>query len=184
MTLITRRQALALSGSTLLVPALGRAADWPSGPVTFVVGYAAGGSSDINARELAHLMSPILGQQVIVDNKGGATGSIGLRAVAAAKPDGYTLFYAVSTNVIINPWVQKGMIDPIATLAPIWPAAPPLLSTMTCWPQRCESFCATRRAPVSVPPPGLLSTMTCWPRICASFSETMREEVSVEPPGA
>jgi tripartite-type tricarboxylate transporter receptor subunit TctC len=119
MTFITRRHALALGGGSLLLPSLARAADWPSSPVTFVVGYAAGGSSDINARELAHVMSPILGQQIVVDNKGGATGSIGLRAVAAAKPDGYTLFYAVSTNVIINPWVQKGMIDPITALAPI-----------------------------------------------------------------
>src|SRR5260370_4102744 len=122
MTFIPRRHALALamgSGGALLLPSLARAADWPSSPVAVVVGYAAGGSSDINARELAHIMSPILGQQIIVDNKGGAPGSIGLRAVAAAKRDGYTLFYAVSTNVIINPWVQKGMIDPIASLAPI-----------------------------------------------------------------
>ena len=63
-----------------------------TGPVTFVVGYAAGGSADINARELAQLMSPVIGQQIIIDNKGGAAGSIGLRAVAAAKPDGQTLF--------------------------------------------------------------------------------------------
>lgn len=120
MTLITRRRALALGTSGLLLPSTLRAQDgWPKSPVTFVVGYAAGGSSDINARELAQVMSPILGQQIVVDNKGGATGSIGLRAVAAAKPDGYALFYAVSTNVIINPWVQKGMIDTLATLAPI-----------------------------------------------------------------
>src|SRR4029077_5624789 len=44
---------------------------------------------------------------------------IGVRAVANAKPDGQTLFYAVGTNVVINPWVQKGMIDTLATLAPI-----------------------------------------------------------------
>src|SRR5258708_37661459 len=120
MNAITRRHALALGSATLLLPSALRAqAAWPTGPVTFVVGYAAGGSSDINARELAHIMSPILGQQIIVDNKGGATGSIGLRAVANAKPDGYTLFYAVSTNVIINPHVQKGMIDTIASLAPV-----------------------------------------------------------------
>jgi tripartite-type tricarboxylate transporter receptor subunit TctC len=68
---------------------------WPAGPVTFVVGYAAGGGADINARELGQLMSPIIGQQIIIDNKGGATGSIGVRAVANAKPDGQTLFYAV-----------------------------------------------------------------------------------------
>ena len=120
MNKITRRRTLALGSTTLLLPSASRAQPtWPSGPVTFVVGYAAGGSSDINARELAHIMSPVLGQQIIVDNKGGATGSIGLRAVANAKPDGYTLFFAVGTNVVINPHVQKGMIDTIASLAPI-----------------------------------------------------------------
>ncbi|MFI5003174.1 MAG: Bug family tripartite tricarboxylate transporter substrate binding protein, partial [Reyranellales bacterium] len=89
MTLFSRRHALALGSSAFVLPSTLRAqAAWPTGPVTFVVGYAAGGSSDINARELAHIMSPILGQQIVVDNKGGATGSIGLRAVASAKPDG------------------------------------------------------------------------------------------------
>src|SRR5215467_6237480 len=102
MTTLSRRHALALGGSAFLLPSVSRAEGWPTAPVTFVVGYTAGGSSDINARELAQVMSPILGQQIVVDNKGGATGSIGLRAVAAAKPDGYSLFYAVSTNVIIN----------------------------------------------------------------------------------
>ena len=120
MIVITRRHALALGSTTLLLPSALRAQSaWPTGPVTFVVGYAAGGSSDINARELAQFMSPIIGQQIIIDNKGGATGSIGLRAVANAKPDGQTLFFAVGTNVVINPWVQKGMIDTIASLAPI-----------------------------------------------------------------
>jgi tripartite-type tricarboxylate transporter receptor subunit TctC len=119
MTLITRRHALTLGGSALLLPSVARAADWPTGPVTFVVGYAAGGSTDINARELGQVMTPVIGQQIIIDNKGGAAGSIGLRAAAAAKPDGQTLFVAVGTNVIINPWVQKGMIDTISALAPI-----------------------------------------------------------------
>ncbi len=117
---ITRRNALALGGSSLLLPSVSRAqTSWPTGPVTFVVGYAAGGSTDINARELAHVMTPVIGQQIIIDNKGGAAGSIGLRAVANAKPDGQTLFVAVGTNVIINPHVQKGMIDTLANLAPI-----------------------------------------------------------------
>ena len=119
MTFLTRRQALA-GASTLMLPSIVRAqAAYPTGPVTFVVGYAAGGSTDINARELAQVMTPILGQQIVIDNKGGAAGSIGLRAVAGAKPDGYTLFVAVGTNVIINPHVQKGMIDTISTLAPV-----------------------------------------------------------------
>lgn len=120
MTKFTRRHALALGSTTLLLPSSLRAqAAWPNGPVTFVVGYAAGGGADINARELANIMSPMIGQQIVVDNKGGAAGSVGARIVAAAKPDGQTLFYAVGTNVVINPWVQKGMIDTLATLAPI-----------------------------------------------------------------
>src|SRR5882757_9271222 len=121
MTRISRRHTLAIAGSTaLLIPAVLRAqATWPNGPVTFVVGYAAGGGADINARELANIESPMIGQQIVVDNKGGAAGSVGARVVASAKPDGQTLFYAVGTNVIINPHVQKGMIDTLATLAPI-----------------------------------------------------------------
>jgi tripartite-type tricarboxylate transporter receptor subunit TctC len=120
MKAITRRNALILGSSAFLLPAAVRAqGGWPSGPVTLIVGYAAGGGADINARELAQIMSPLIGQQVIVDNKGGAAGSVGVRTVASAKPDGQTLFYAVGTNVIINPWVQKGMIDTIATLAPV-----------------------------------------------------------------
>ena len=120
MTRITRRHALALGSASLLLPSTLRAqAAWPTGPVTFVVGYAAGGGADINARELANIESPLIGQQIVVDNKGGAAGSVGARIVASAKPDGQTLFYAVGTNVIINPWVQKGMIDTIASLAPI-----------------------------------------------------------------
>ena len=120
MTVFTRRRMVALGMSTLALPSSLRAqAAWPTGPVTFVVGYAPGGSNDINARELAHLMSPILGQQIVVDNKGGANGSLGLRADATAKPDGYTLPYTSEQTVRVNPWVQKGMIDTLATLAPI-----------------------------------------------------------------
>ena len=65
MTLITRRHALALGSGALLLPSYARAAEWPSGPVTFIVGYAAGGSTDINARELGQVMTPVIGQQII-----------------------------------------------------------------------------------------------------------------------
>ncbi len=89
VTVFTRRRAVALGIGTLALPSsLGAQAAWPTGPVTFVVGYAPGGSNDINARELAQLMSPIVGQQIVVDNKGGANGSLGLRAVASASEHG------------------------------------------------------------------------------------------------
>ncbi len=117
---LTRRRAVALGAAAVALPSPPRAqAAWPTGPVTFVVGYAPGGSNDINARELAQLMSPILGQQVVVDNKGGANGSLGLRAVAGARPDGYTLSYTSAQTIVVNPWVQKGMLDTLTTLAPI-----------------------------------------------------------------
>src|SRR6516162_2535934 len=119
MSSIARRHALAAGASALLLPLVARAEGWPGGPVTMVVGYAAGGGADINARELAQILSPLIGQQAIVDNKGGAAGSVGVRGVASARPDGQTLFYAVGTNVIINPHVQKGMIDTLTSLAPI-----------------------------------------------------------------
>src|SRR5260370_30973489 len=108
MNKITRRHALALGSTTLLLPSALRAQSaWPNGPVTFVVGYAAGGSSDINARELAHIMSPILGQQIIVDNKGGATGSIGLPPVPNPKPHASTLFFPLGPQLAINPPLLK-----------------------------------------------------------------------------
>lgn len=120
MTAFTRRHAVALGATAFALPSLLRAqATWPTGPVTFVVGYAPGGSNDINARELAHLLSPILGQQVVVDNKGGANGSVGLRVVANARPDGYMLSYSSAQTVVVNQWVQKGMIDILTTLMPI-----------------------------------------------------------------
>lgn len=73
VTVFTRRRAVALGLSAAALPSsLSAQAAWPTGPVTFVVGCAPGGSNDINARELAALMSPILGQQIIVDNKAGA----------------------------------------------------------------------------------------------------------------
>ncbi len=120
MTSLSRRSALALGSGALLAPSALRAqAAWPTQPLSFVVGYAAGGGADIVARELAHLMTPLLGQQVIVENKGGAAGAIGARFVSNAKPDGYTIFYAVGTNVVTNPHVLKASIDTLKGLVPI-----------------------------------------------------------------
>jgi tripartite-type tricarboxylate transporter receptor subunit TctC len=116
---LTRRRAMALGSTVFGLPAAARAETWPAGPVTVLVAYAAGGGPDINARGLAQLMPAVTGQPAIVDNRAGAGGSIGIRAAAAARPDGQTLLYAAAANIVINPWVQKGMIDTLAALAPI-----------------------------------------------------------------
>jgi tripartite-type tricarboxylate transporter receptor subunit TctC len=105
---MTRRHAIAASAATLALPGSAFAqSKWPERPVTFVVPYAAGGGADIVARELAQLLTPLFGQSIIVDNKGGAAGGIGTTMVANAKPDGYTLLYAVGTNIVLNPHVLK-----------------------------------------------------------------------------
>jgi tripartite-type tricarboxylate transporter receptor subunit TctC len=80
-----------------------RAQAFPSKPITMIVPFAPGGSTDISTRRLAEAMSPLLGQSVIVENKAGAAGGIGINAVAKAKPDGYTLgISGVGPTILLN----------------------------------------------------------------------------------
>ena len=98
-------------------------AQWtPKAPVRVVVPFAAGGPTDITARHLSRKLSELLGQSVIVDNRGGANGMIGAELVAKAKPDGYTLLMPTSSTMAINPAVYPKMpYDPIKDFAPITP---------------------------------------------------------------
>ena len=106
--LLSRRHAIAAGAAALaLSKTVFAQSKWPERPVTFVVPYAAGGGADIVARELAQLVGPRFGQSLIIDNKGGAAGGIGTSFVANAKPDGYTMLYAVGTNIVLNPHVLK-----------------------------------------------------------------------------
>jgi tripartite-type tricarboxylate transporter receptor subunit TctC len=116
---LTRRRAIALGSAAFALPSVARAETWPTGPVTILVAYAAGGGPDINARGLAQAMPAVTGQPAIVDNRAGAGGSIGIRAAAGARPDGQTLLYATAANIVINPGVQRGMIDTLTALLPI-----------------------------------------------------------------
>src|SRR5437763_5087557 len=88
---------LALSAA----PAL--AQDYPTRTVTLVVPYPAGGGVDAMARIVADKLSAALGQQVLVDNRGGGSGLVGTRAVVKAAPDGYTLLLGHTGSISINP---------------------------------------------------------------------------------
>ena len=80
---------------------------YPSRPVTMVVAFAAGGSTDLIARVLGQRMGALLGQTVIIENKGGADGAIGSAGVARATPDGYTLILSTTSTHVINPLLVK-----------------------------------------------------------------------------
>ena len=86
-----RRSILALTASTLAAPRLARAAGFPEGPVTLIVAWPAGGGSDVSMRLVAEALSRRLGVPVLVENRPGAAGTIGHRAIATARPDGQTI---------------------------------------------------------------------------------------------
>lgn len=106
----TRRTALAAGLSMLAATALtgpAAAQTFPVRPVTLVVPFAAGGSTDLVARVIAAKMSDILGQQVVVQNVGGGGGSIGAAQVARADPDGYTMLMGTVATHALNPLILK-----------------------------------------------------------------------------
>ena len=89
---------------------------YPSKPVTLIVPFPPGGSTDIVGRIAADGMARELGQPIVVDNRGGAGGAIGARAIADAAPDGYTLGVATVSTHVVNPVVQKDLrYDPLAS---------------------------------------------------------------------
>ena len=100
---LTRRLTMSLAAAAavaLLLAGTARAQAWPAKPITIVVAYPAGGDSDAMARVYADKLSARLGQQVLVDNKPGASGTIGASTVAKAAADGYTLLFVPSTFAI------------------------------------------------------------------------------------
>jgi tripartite-type tricarboxylate transporter receptor subunit TctC len=96
-----------------------RAQDFPSRPITFIVPFAAGGSTDNNARVIAKAMSEKIGQQVVVVNKPGAGTIVGAEFVVGSKPDGYTFFYGSNTNLVNYEYLyKKRSYDPRKDLLP------------------------------------------------------------------
>ncbi|KCV52509.1 tripartite tricarboxylate transporter family receptor [Bordetella bronchiseptica MBORD901] len=93
--------------------ALAQTGDYPAGPVTVVVPYGSGGSTDVIARLLVNDVSERLGGKFIVENKPGAAGNIGTRQVGISRPDGTTLLYSTATPFCINPYVYRTLpFDP------------------------------------------------------------------------
>jgi len=121
-----RRQFLQLAAGAAALPAMSRMARaqaWPSRPITAIVSFAAGGSGDTIGRILAEHMRTTLGQTIVVENIGGAAGSIGVGRVARAAPDGYTLIFGNWPTHVLNgaiyslPYHVLNDFEPIAMIA-------------------------------------------------------------------
>ena len=119
MTLTLTRQIL-LGTAFVFGLAGAAAADYPERAITLVIPFAAGGSTDVVGRIVAERMSADLGQQVIVQNVGGAGGSLGATQVAEADPDGYTILMGTVATHALNPLILKQKpYDPVADFAPV-----------------------------------------------------------------
>jgi tripartite-type tricarboxylate transporter receptor subunit TctC len=93
---------------------------YPNRPITLVIPFAPGGSTSIVGRTVADKMSEILGQQIVVDNRGGAGGTVGTRAVAKSAPDGYTILLGYTGTLAIGPTLYKSAgYEPRKDFAPI-----------------------------------------------------------------
>src|SRR5947199_10469603 len=98
-----------------LVTTNATAAEYPVRPIKLVVPYAAGGPTDVLGRLVADFLARDLKQATVVENKAGAQGAIGAEAVARAEPDGYTLFVAAASIIVLNPMLYKKLpYDPVS----------------------------------------------------------------------
>ena len=96
------------------------AAQWPERPIRMLVGFAPGGGTDATARAIAPKLTELLGQQIIVDNRPGATGNIATDITAKSNPDGYTILMGTIAALAINPSLYAKLpFDPIKDLAPV-----------------------------------------------------------------
>jgi len=96
---------------------------YPARAVRFVVSWAPGGASDLIARVTAERLGEQLGQQVIIDNRAGASGAIGTQLAARSAPDGYTLLFGGVTELVLNPQIVKVPYDPLRDFSTVSPVA-------------------------------------------------------------
>jgi len=122
IAMITRRRIMKFAGAATLAPALATRSfgqNWPNRFVRLVVPFPAGGGTDVVARIIANRLSEIWGQQMVIENKGGAGSNIGADAVARAEPDGHTLLIG-SLPMAVNRFLYPSLsYDPIIDFAPV-----------------------------------------------------------------
>src|SRR6476620_244163 len=110
-----KKQIIAALAGLLTLTGTATAQDWPTRPMTMVVAYAAGGPVDTLARIFGQRLSEVLGQQVVIENIGGAGGMVGAARVAKAAPDGYTVLFGGLANLAQNQTLYKQPLYNAAT---------------------------------------------------------------------
>src|SRR3569833_57828 len=130
-----RRSLLALGAAGLAAPALAQVR-----PITLVVPFPPGGSTDLMGRLLAERVAPVLGQPVLVDNRPGAATVVGAESVARAAPDGFTVLVNSGTTLTLNPLLMRNLSYKLADFAPV-----SLLSTLP------FAFLLQNRLPATIP---------------------------------
>jgi tripartite-type tricarboxylate transporter receptor subunit TctC len=124
-----KRRLLLATALALPLPALGQG--FPNRPIRLICPFAAGGSADASARQLAEPLSAALGQPVVVENRPGGGATLGAQTVARAAPDGHTLLYGTPGPQIVNPHLMRSVpYDPVKDFAPVagYKRAPNLLA--------------------------------------------------------
>ena len=112
--------ALLICSAVGALPAMAHAQAYPQRPIRMIVPFPAGGAADLSARIVMQALSAGLGQQIIIDNRGGADGAIAGNAVIASQPDGYTLLFATTTGLNAAPVMRKQPpYDPLTAFTPI-----------------------------------------------------------------
>src|SRR5262245_29431372 len=118
-----RREFLGLTGAAVAagIPpkAASQADSWPERPVKLILPYAPGGATDLIGRPWADKLSQALGQQFVIEKRGGASGIIGTEAAAKAAPDGYTFLLTPNAPLNVQPLVRKTPYDPLKSFAPV-----------------------------------------------------------------
>ena len=112
--------SLTMTLCLVLAAASAQSQTWPSKPIRYIVPFPPGGGTDVLARTIAPKLGDGLGQQVVIDNRSGAGGMIGVELAAKSPPDGYTLVIATVGQISINPSLYAKMpFDPVKDLAPV-----------------------------------------------------------------
>lgn len=164
----------ALAAPVLAAPGVLRAQPWPSRPIRVIVPFAAGGAADSSARLLAPLMGQVLNAQFVVENRTGASGSVGGAVVAQAAPDGHTLLWDASSHIVNHALLRGLAFDYRTAFAPVSQVVsfPQVVAVKQDFPaQTLEQYLAAARAR-----PGEISVGTQGNATAAHFALAALQE--------